>query len=66
MLVSRERGGGDMLTPKELMEQLKISDSTLYRLRKEGLPYKKVGYRTIRYDLVEVMEWLEKNNKGGK
>jgi excisionase family DNA binding protein len=63
MIKSRNIGGGDMLTPKELMQQLKISDSTLYRLRKEGLPYRKVGYRTIRYDLVEVLEWLEKHNR---
>jgi excisionase family DNA binding protein len=51
------------LTAKELQEQLNISRSTLYRLREKGLPNKKIGYRTIRYDLKEVMEWLETNNK---
>jgi excisionase family DNA binding protein len=50
-----------MLTAEELQQQLNISRSTLYRLRKEGLPHIQVGYRTIRYDLVEVMSWLEEH-----
>jgi excisionase family DNA binding protein len=50
-----------MLTAEELQQQLKISRSTLYRLRQEGLPHIQTGYRTIRYDLVEVLNWLEKN-----
>lgn len=56
-----------MLTAEELQQALKISRSTLYRLRKEGLPNIQTGYRTIRYDLVEVLNWLEKNgHKYGK
>lgn len=50
-----------MLTAEELQQELNISRSTLYRLRKQGLPHVQVGYRTIRYDLVEVMNWLEKH-----
>lgn len=48
-----------MLTATELQQQLNISRSTLYRLRKEGLPHVQVGYRTIRYDYVEVLKWLD-------
>jgi excisionase family DNA binding protein len=48
-----------MLTAEELQQQLNISRSTLYRLRKEGLPHVQMGYRTLRYDLVEVLNWLK-------
>ncbi|MED4456178.1 helix-turn-helix transcriptional regulator [Metabacillus fastidiosus] len=51
-----------MLTAEELQQQLNISRSTLYRLRKQGLPHTQIGYRTIRYDLIEVLEWLKDNN----
>lgn len=50
-----------MLSAEELQQELNISRSTLYRLRKEGLPHVQVGYRTLRYDLVEVLKWLEQN-----
>jgi predicted DNA-binding transcriptional regulator AlpA len=50
-----------VLTAEELQQALKISRTTLYRLRKAGLPHRKLSYRVIRYDLVEVLEWLEKN-----
>jgi excisionase family DNA binding protein len=54
------------LTAKELQEKLNISRSTLYRLREKGLPNKKIGYRTIRYDLEEVLEWLDEQKKKGQ
>jgi predicted DNA-binding transcriptional regulator AlpA len=52
-----------VLTAKELEQMLSISRTTLYRLRKEGLPHKKLGHSTIRYDLVEVLDWLEKRGE---
>lgn len=51
------------LTAKELQEELNISRTTLWRLRKEGLPHQKIGHKTIRYDLEEVAKWLNKRNK---
>ncbi|OIK13262.1 hypothetical protein BIV60_14320 [Bacillus sp. MUM 116] len=51
-----------MLTAKELEQQLNICRQTLWRLRKEGLPHHKVSYRVIRYDQVEVLEWLDENS----
>jgi excisionase family DNA binding protein len=51
-----------LVTGKELIELLGISESTLIRLRKKGLPYKKVGLRAVRYDYKEVLEWLNKGN----
>jgi predicted DNA-binding transcriptional regulator AlpA len=47
-----------LLTEKELQEKLSLSRSTLVRLRKKGLPYKKID-RSIRYDEKEVMQWIE-------
>jgi excisionase family DNA binding protein len=48
-----------LLTEKELQEKLNVSRQTLVRLRKQGLPYKKVGLRSIRYDEAEVKKWIE-------
>lgn len=49
------------MTAQELQEELKVSTTTLWRWRKEGMPYKQYGHRTIRYDLNEVKKWLEAN-----
>lgn len=47
-----------LITEKELMEKLKLSRSSIVRLRKEGLPFKKIN-RSVRYDEEEVQKWLE-------
>jgi excisionase family DNA binding protein len=52
-----------LLTAEELQKHLNISRTTLWRLRKEGLPHTKIGHKTIRYDLEEVEKWLEEQNK---
>ncbi|UAL49737.1 helix-turn-helix domain-containing protein (plasmid) [Sutcliffiella horikoshii] len=51
------------LTATELKQELKVSDTTLWRWRKEGLPFNQYGYKTIRYNLEDVKAWL-KENKG--
>lgn len=48
---------------KELQEHLKVSSVTIWRWRKEGLPFKKLGPQSIRFDLEEVMKWLEKRGE---
>ena len=45
------------------MQILKLSRNSMYRLRKKGLPYKKVLNRLIRYDLDEVMKWIDENTE---
>jgi len=50
--------GKELLTTDELCEWLKIGRSSLWRLRKEGLPYIKVGNLT-RYDKDDVLVWLK-------
>jgi excisionase family DNA binding protein len=50
---------GDYLTENQICEWLKISRSTAVRLRKEGMPFIKLG-KAVRYDKDKVQEWLDK------
>ena len=50
------------LTEGELAEQLKVSRSFLWALRKRGLPHLRIG-RTVRYEFHNVAEWLKMNNE---
>lgn len=53
----------NLKTVKEITEYLKVSRATVYNLMKnKGLPYKKIGGST-RFDVVEVIAWLESQNK---
>lgn len=47
-----------MITEKELIEELKISRTTLWRLKKSGMPYLKVG-SSYRYDKKEILNWIK-------
>lgn len=49
-----------MLTEKELLDELKISRTTLWRLKKKGLPSIKVGF-TYRYDRSAILDWIKDN-----
>lgn len=48
-----------LLTEAQLMEELGVARLTLQRWRKQGMPYVALGVRAVRYNLLEVMEWLE-------
>lgn len=53
----------DLLTVKELCDTLKMSRSTIYRLRKEDeLPYYEIGGRVL-FDLDEVKKWMKDKQK---
>lgn len=56
--------GGDnvLIDSKKLEELLGVSRTTLYKLRKKGLPFKNVGSQ-IRYDHAEVLEWINEQKK---
>ena len=49
-----------MLTEKELLDELKVSRTTLWRLKKKGMPSIKVG-ATYRYDRSDVLKWVNDN-----
>jgi len=47
-----------LLTEKELSEVLGICRVTLFRFRREGMPYIRLGARLVRYDFKQVQEWF--------
>lgn len=51
-----------LYTNKDLQEFFQVGRHTLLNWREKGLPFVKIG-GTIRYDLDEVKEWVEKQNK---
>lgn len=53
----------NITTTKELAEFLKISESTIHRAVRDGyLKSLKVG-RNVRYEKVEVLRWLDQDQK---
>ena len=52
-----------LLTDNQLQEELQVGRVYLYHRRKEGMPYYRLGSRTVRYNLSEVMEWLEQRKR---
>ena len=52
----------EFLTKKEICEKLKISETTLYRLTKQGLPNIYVG-DSQRFELNEVINWFKERKK---
>lgn len=53
------------MTEAELEEYLKLSRYTFWQLRRNGLPYRRIG-RTVRYLPEEVEAWLNDNCQGQK
>jgi len=48
-----------LLTEAQVVEELGVTRPTLYRWRRFGMPYVPLGTRAVRYNLSEVMQWLE-------
>ena len=48
---------------KQLAQALMVDPKTIYRFRNKGMPFLKLGARTVRYDFDECVAWL-KNNQG--
>lgn len=49
----------ELLTQEEMCGKLQIDMTTLWKLRKMGMPYIRLGKRLIRYDFDDVVEWLK-------
>jgi excisionase family DNA binding protein len=49
------------LTTKQLQEWFQVNAVTIWRWRKAGLPFKKIG-RNVRFDREEVRSWMEEYN----
>ena len=58
-----------LLTDYEMSHYLHVSCTTLWRLRRAGMPYIRVG-NSIRYHLDATVQWIESKEreyeKGGK
>jgi len=52
-----------LLTEKALSEVLGICRVTLFRFRREGMPYIRLGARLVRYDFKQVQEWFSNEGK---
>ncbi len=50
------------LTEKELCDWLKISRSKAVSMRKEGMPFLKIG-KSVRFDKEQVEKWLKEKLK---
>ncbi len=50
------------LTIEDVSEMLQVTRSTIYNLKKRGLPFIKLG-KTIRFDQEEVISWIKANNE---
>lgn len=49
------------LTEEEIAEQLQVSRTLLWALRKEGFPHYRLG-RVVRYQADDVHEWLKNHH----
>lgn len=56
------KGGEKMLTRKELAKHLSVSERTVDRYVKEGMPCIK-AIKAVRFELDAVMEWLRNGGK---
>lgn len=52
-----------LLTQKQLSEELQVSEVSLWKYRQQGMPYKALGARLLRYDLSDVLEWLQSQER---
>ena len=50
------------LTIEDVSEMLQVTRTTVYNLKKKGMPFIKLG-KNIRFDQDEVIEWVKTNNR---
>ena len=67
IIATRERSPQvPFLTTEQLMEQLSVTRPCLLQWRNEGMPYVPLGGRAVRYNLDNVLEWLEARDRAYK
>lgn len=52
----------ELYTSTELSEKLGVHVNSIYNWKRDGMPFKYIG-KTLRFDLEEVMEWMNKSAK---
>jgi len=64
--IDRKGGEKDMpadikfLTIEDVSEMLQVTRTTVYNLKKQGMPFIKLG-KNIRFDQKEVVDWVRSN-----
>jgi excisionase family DNA binding protein len=48
------------LTIEDVSEMLQVTRTTVYNLKKQGMPFIKLG-KNIRFDQEEVIDWVRSN-----
>ena len=48
------------LTIEDVSEMLQVTRTTVYNLKKQGMPFIKLG-KNIRFDQKEVIDWVRSN-----
>lgn len=54
----------DLITTAELCEKLSISRQTVFNFRKQGMPVALRSGKIIRYNYVDVLNWMDNRNSG--
>lgn len=55
-----------LLTEAQVSEELGVTRVTLQRWRKRGMPYVALGSRMVRYNLFDVLQWLEERKTASR
>lgn len=50
------------LTVEDVAEMLQVTRTTIYNLKKKGMPFIKLG-KNIRFDQDEVVNWVRSNSR---
>lgn len=53
----------ELITTKQLCEELDVTRQTVQRWVKRGIPYVKVGLQQNKFDIEAVMKWFEEQRK---
>lgn len=52
-----------LVDAKTAADWMGVSLVTFYKIRKEGMPYIKMGRNCVRYDLDELRDWLKQRSE---
>lgn len=52
-----------LLTENELCEALRVNRAFLWRCRCRGMPFIRLGAKSVRYDYEAVLSWFENNSE---
>lgn len=55
-------GDTKFLTVEDVAEMLQVTRTTIYNLKKQGLPFIKLG-KNIRFDENDVVDWVRSNRQ---